>query len=288
LRGAAGVGAGVHRDRAAVLPGWARADPALLLPPDGEIESHFFLSFFFFSLWLFVFSLLLLCPSHRPFLVFSSFTNKRKKNTKQKIYRASYVELQRNDAVSRSPVFAHFSESLSGVDTIRAFGRAGSFQERFELLVDRNHAAFFSLRSADQWLSLRLELCGSGIVLLAAVLSLAARRRIPASLAALSLTEALDVTGFLKYLVMSVAMLEARMNAVERLRAYSLLAPEAARETAADRRPADDWPTRGDLSFRDVWLRYRAGLEPALRGVSFSLEAGAKAGVVGRTGSGKR
>jgi len=124
---------------------------------------------------------------------------------------------------------------------------------------------------------------------LAAVLSIAARRRIPASLAALSLTEALDVTGFLKYLVMSAAMLEARMNAVERLRAYSLLPPEAARETADDgRKPSPDWPTRGDLSYRDVWLRYRPGLEPALRGVSFDLKAGAKAGVVGRTGSGKR
>ena len=208
--------------------------------------------------------------------------------TAQKIYRASYVELQRNDAVSRSPVFAHFAESLSGVDTIRAYGRAPSFREKFERLVDRNHAAFFSLRSADQWLSLRLELCGSGIVLLAAVLSIAVRRRIPASLAALSLTEALDVTGILKYLVMSTAMLEARMNAVERLRAHSLLPSEAARETAEGRKPSGDWPTRGDLAFRDVWLRYRPGLEPALRGVSFELKAGAKAGVVGRTGSGKR
>lgn len=87
---------------------------------------------------------------------------------------------------------------------------------------------------------------------------------------------------------MSAAMLEARMNAVERLRAYSLLPSEAPRETQPPtEKPADDWPPRGDLSYKDVWLRYRPGLEPALRGVTFDLTAGAKAGVVGRTGSGK-
>jgi hypothetical protein len=50
---------------------------------------------------------------------------------------------------------------------------------------------------------------------------------------------------------------------------------------------AAGWPTRGALEFSDVWLTYRVGLDPALRGVTFDVPAGAKVGVCGRTGSGK-
>ena len=38
---------------------------------------------------------------------------------------------------------------------------------------------------------------------------------------------------------------------------------------------------------RDVKLTYRPGLQPALRGVTCSIEAGEKIGIVGRTGAGK-
>jgi ATP-binding cassette subfamily C (CFTR/MRP) protein 1 len=36
-----------------------------------------------------------------------------------------------------------------------------------------------------------------------------------------------------------------------------------------------------------VWLRYRPELAPALKGLTFSLKAGERVGVVGRTGAGK-
>lgn len=42
-------------------------------------------------------------------------------------YRRSNIELQRLDAVSRSPIYAHFSETLSGVETIRAYRLAEYF-----------------------------------------------------------------------------------------------------------------------------------------------------------------
>ena len=47
------------------------------------------------------------------------------------------------------------------------------------------------------------------------------------------------------------------------------------------------WPSRGEVHFNDVVLRYGEGLEPALKGVSFTVEAGTSVGIVGRTGAGK-
>ena len=48
-----------------------------------------------------------------------------------------------------------------------------------------------------------------------------------------------------------------------------------------------NWPSAGFLKFENVQMRYRPGLPLVLRGVSFSVKAGEKVGIVGRTGSGK-
>jgi ABC-type multidrug transport system fused ATPase/permease subunit len=51
--------------------------------------------------------------------------------------------------------------------------------------------------------------------------------------------------------------------------------------------PAPEWPTRGELDFRGVSLRYRANAPLALDGLTFKVPAGKKVGIVGRTGAGK-
>jgi ATP-binding cassette subfamily C (CFTR/MRP) protein 1 len=51
--------------------------------------------------------------------------------------------------------------------------------------------------------------------------------------------------------------------------------------------PAATWPAAGRIEFQDVVLSYRKDLEPALRGMSATIEAGESIGVVGRTGAGK-
>ncbi len=43
--------------------------------------------------------------------------------------RRSNIELQRLDAVSRSPIYSHFSETLSGTETIRAYRLVDHFAE---------------------------------------------------------------------------------------------------------------------------------------------------------------
>ena len=51
--------------------------------------------------------------------------------------------------------------------------------------------------------------------------------------------------------------------------------------------PPPNWPTRGEVEFRDYTLRYRPETERVLKGLSFGIKAGEKIGIVGRTGAGK-
>lgn len=73
------------------------------------------------------------------------------------------MQLQRLDAISRSPIQAHFSESLNGATTIRAYGQTARFIDINNLLVDRNDRALIGFTVSQRWLGTRLELMGAFI-----------------------------------------------------------------------------------------------------------------------------
>ena len=47
------------------------------------------------------------------------------------------------------------------------------------------------------------------------------------------------------------------------------------------------WPQKGEIVFDNITMRYREGLEPSVKNLSFVIQAGMKVGIVGRTGAGK-
>jgi ABC-type multidrug transport system fused ATPase/permease subunit len=47
------------------------------------------------------------------------------------------------------------------------------------------------------------------------------------------------------------------------------------------------WPNKGEINLGNVSMRYREGLEPAMKDLSVIIQPGMKVGIVGRTGAGK-
>jgi len=81
-------------------------------------------------------------------------------------------------------------------------------------------------------------------------------------------------------------MNEQNMNSVERIKEYLDVEQEA--EAVIEKtRPAANWPSQGSVEFINYTTRYRADLEPVLRGVTFKINPLEKVGIVGRTGAGK-
>ena len=85
-------------------------------------------------------------------------------------YRQTGNDLQRLDALSRSPVQSMLSEALDGAATIRTFFQTTSFTERFCVTVDHNSSALLCFISAQRWLAFRIEILGSLIVLISSLL----------------------------------------------------------------------------------------------------------------------
>ena len=63
---------------------------------------------------------------------------------------ATSRQLKRIDAVKRSPIYSHFSETLSGVSSIRAYGMGERFIERSDLLLDENNMAYYPSITANR------------------------------------------------------------------------------------------------------------------------------------------
>src|ERR1700712_4770695 len=92
----------------------------------------------------------------------------------QRYYLRSSRELKRLDSVTRSPIYAHFQESLGGITTIRAYRQQKRFALENEWRVDANLRAYFPSINANRWLAVRLEFIGSIIILAAAGLAIIA------------------------------------------------------------------------------------------------------------------
>jgi ABC-type multidrug transport system fused ATPase/permease subunit len=203
----------------------------------------------------------------------------------QTAYIAASREIKRLDSVALSPVFGAFSETLAGLTTLRAFRAAGPACARQARLLDASTRAMWPMRVLDRWLSVRLELLANGVVG-AVALVFAVAPPSTAGVAGLALTSALQLTGLLNWAVRKATELEVNITSVERV-VDTETEPTEAPAVVPGHRPPPGWPTAGAVAVEGLVVRYRADLDPVLRGVSFTVAPGAKVGIVGRTGSGK-
>jgi len=208
----------------------------------------------------------------------------------QKHYRPVSRDLQRLESISRSPIFAQFSETLSGVSTLRAFDMQDRFISTNEERLDSSNRSFYIMHCCNRWLQLRLELIGGSISLVVALLVAASKSTkyivVDAGIAGLLLTYSLQITGALNFVVRMACETESRITSAERIKEYSSLKHEAP-EIVEENRPATEWPAKGEIVIKNLSMRYRQGLDLVLRKVSLTITGGEKVGIAGRTGSGK-
>ena len=200
-------------------------------------------------------------------------------------YRASAREMKRHEAVLRSVVFARFSESISGVSSIRAYGLQGYFTTRIRSALDDMNSAYFLTFANQRWLSTRLDGIGNLLVLTTSILVVTDRFNVNPSIAGLVLSYILAIVQMIQFTVRQLAEVENNMNATERLHYYGTSLDEEAPLKLKE--VPESWPDKGAITFDKVEMRYRAELPLVLQGLDFHISGGERIGIVGRTGAGK-
>lgn len=203
----------------------------------------------------------------------------------QRFYVATSRQLMRLESVTRSPIYSHFQETVTGVTTIRAYSVQPTFIKESDERVDLNQLCKYPSIVANRWLSIRLETIGSLVILLSSLLAVLGNQS-NAALVGLSVSYSLQITQTLNMLVRVLSDVETNVVSVERIKEYGDVKPEAEWEVE-NVKVAEGWPTNGRVVFEDYMVRYREGLDLVLKGVSFDIMGGEKVGIVGRTGAGK-
>ncbi|NXK74901.1 MRP1 protein, partial [Amazona guildingii] len=205
--------------------------------------------------------------------------------TIQRYYIASSRQIRRLAGASHSPVISHFSETLVGRSTIRAFGHQERFIRKNNDVVYENLVYFYNNVISNRWLSVRLEFLGNLMVFFAALFVVLAGNTMSSSTVGLSISYALNIIQSLNFWVRKACEIETNAVSIERICEYAKMDKEGPWITS--KRPPVGWPDRGIIEFVNYKARYRKDLGLALKDVSFQTQSKQKVGIVGRTGAGK-
>ncbi|KAG2483865.1 hypothetical protein HYH03_017317 [Edaphochlamys debaryana] len=239
----------------------------------------------------------------------------------QQLYLPAATILKRWAGDTASMVFVHVDESLHGMEVIKAFDAENYFLQENIRRINSHHLALFNTEQCHLWLAFWCDLYGAIMVLSTCLLSVSYREDVGAAAVGLAISNTIQVLVFFTWVVRGTADTVSMWDAVERIATFITNVPQEAdvappalpgalppvpsqsqvatsasmvevrvddgKGVAPDGEPPASWPTKGDIRFEKVCLRYYPGAPLALKYVSFHIKDGEKIGVVGRTGSGK-
>lgn len=208
------------------------------------------------------------------------------------IYTRSQISIKRLTSATRSPIFAHFSETLIGLPTIRS--QQGVKRIFGLILADHlrdNSRAYEALYNSNRWVSVRADAVAASISAAAGIIAIMKSDTISPSLVGFSLTNAIGLSQTILTMVRNMNELEVELNSFQRVAEFTALPSEEAqiveRSNRAGQSPPAGWPSLGEIEFSDFSASYGPNNPDVVKGISLRIRPGERVGIVGRTGSSK-
>ncbi len=200
-----------------------------------------------------------------------------------RVYGATSRDMRRLDSTTKSPLYALYSEVVSGVQVLRAYGASTQSLRLMLSIADTNTGAFIWFWCLNRWISTRFNMLSSMVIGLTGVAVLLGN--VSAAQAGFALAFASSISGDMLFVVRRVVALEQSMVAMERIKEYSEVPIEG--PEYIEPRPPASWPHAGELDVKDLVIKYAPDLPSVLHKISFNVKPSEKVGIVGATGCGK-
>lgn len=111
--------------------------------------------------------------------------------------------------------------------------------------------------------------------------------QIPGGNVGLAITQVISMVGLTQWGIRQTSELENQMVSVERVLEYAELPSEEQSGNVLKSKAPKDWPSRGEIGFKNLSLFYNDSTKPSIKNLNFSIKSQEKIGIVGRTGAGK-
>lgn len=160
------------------------------------------------------------------------------------------------DLAAKAPLYAKVSESITGLEHIRAFGWEKKCLSQSLDLLDYSQKSFYYLYCLQRWLLLVLDLIAGFIAVILVTIALNWKETTTQPALGLALLGLLSYSLALRNLVRNWTNLETSLGAVARLRRFVQTTP-VERDGPGVVKPANGWPLEGTVKFTNVGARYR-------------------------------
>ncbi|KAF6834852.1 ABC transporter [Colletotrichum musicola] len=186
---------------------------------------------------------------------------------------------------AKASLYTHFSESVAGAATVRAFGWQRQYEERNYRHIDTSQRPGYTQSCIQYWLMFVLNLLVAVLAVVLVVVVVIWHDRFSAGSVGVSLVMVIGFSETLARVIQSWTKLESSVGAAARVRRFVM---ETETEASSGKREIPEaWPRSGALGFSNVVASYGPDTEPVLKGVSLAIEAGQHVAICGRSGSGK-
>lgn len=201
----------------------------------------------------------------------------------QKVYLRTSKQLRFMDLEMRAPLYTHFTETLSGLSTIRAFGWSDAFLEENTRRLSMSQKPFYFLVCIQRWLQVVLDLFVAGMALALVSMALMMSRSTSEGQIALAMVTLIGFNHTLTLFVDQWTQVETSLGAITRLKIFMRDTPNEDEEPETTL-PLSDWPGQGAIEFEDISACYSDTGDVVLRNISLFISPGQKVCICGRSG----
>ncbi|XP_049951742.1 ATP-binding cassette sub-family C member 4-like [Schistocerca serialis cubense] len=205
----------------------------------------------------------------------------------REIYLRTAQDIKRLEGTTRSPVFSYISASLNGLTTIRSSKAEKMVVKEFDTLQDLHTSSWYMTITANTAFGFCLDVISAIFVSLVILSFLTIDTGAMSGFVGLAIAQSLILTGMLQYGIRQLTEVVSQMTSVERVLQYNNIEREGPFDSEPGKKPSVHWPTKGEVRFENLSLLYVPTEPPVLRDLDFTIQAGHKVGIVGRTGAGK-
>ncbi|KAN0099750.1 putative ABC multidrug transporter [Hyaloscypha variabilis] len=203
----------------------------------------------------------------------------------QKVYLRTSSQIRLLELAAKGPLVTQFLETVDGLVTIRALGWQQKINRQQHQLIENSQRPFYLLLTIQRWLTLVLDLLVAGMAVLLVVLAVRLKN-VSAGFSGVALVNIISLSSSIASVITSWTKLETSLGAIFRIVEFCTQTPKESGDLLIEDAPRS-WPSKGAIKFDNVTASYGVDKSSVLRGISFSVKAGEKIGVYGRTGSGK-
>ncbi|KYN32705.1 hypothetical protein ALC56_12984 [Trachymyrmex septentrionalis] len=206
----------------------------------------------------------------------------------RKIYLPIARTTKRLEGIAKSPMFSHVNSTLSGLTTIRSTGAQEIIRKQFDEHQDLHTSTYSLIIATSTVFGLALDVVSIGFIAIVTYSFVALNdENTFAGHVGLAISQVLILCGMVQYGMRQTAETITQMTSVERIIQFTELEKEGPFESNPIDKPSSNWPSKGEIKFDRVYLRYSESESPVLKSLSFVVKPGMKIGIVGRTGAGK-